>query len=333
MLKKITMMLIKKDITLEEHKLIIPNYNKNKYAKYMYIVFGVIFSIYLIDLFTGIELGINGLFVYVALTLLVLYPLATRTDNPYEALILTKSMIIKRDERTELKVIEYDRITKFRNDKEEIYIIQDNILIALKKELYEDYMEILIDILEAKGKTFDKAKDYMIRPIEIVFEEDGIKIKDLEVKESETEKVTASLYNKYEHLTPGFIDEIIPRNTIIREVVLDGPHLQLLCSALTVKHDHPENTGFDNLEVDDSIFVFENALILEFAVRDSNERAAPYNDFDVTSQNLIDELTNSVVDDWKYEKNVVKLVCKAGLGNVKIAIKYKEVIIGWNSEK
>ncbi len=333
MLKKISKLLQKQNITLEEHKLIIPTYNRNKYALYAYIVFGVIFLIYLVDLFTTVNLGINGLFVYVALTLLVLYPLATKTDNHNEGLVITAKYIIKREERNSLIVIEFDKITKFKDDKDELYIIQNSELIAIKKDLYTAHIEIIVDILEAKGKTFNKAKDFMIRPIQIKFDGDEIKIEDIEVDETETEKVTAALYSDYGHLTPGFLEEIIPRNTIIREVVLDGPHLQLKCSQLSVKEDHPENTGYGNLEVDDSILVFENALIMDFAVRDSNERSAKYNEFEVTSQNLIDELTNSVIDDWKYGKGKVMFIFKAGLGNVRLEIKYKEVIIGWNSEK
>lgn len=332
MLKRIKKQLSKLGVDLQEHKLVIPTYNRNKYAKYMYGAFGFIFLVYLIDLFTSVNLGINGLFVYVALTLLVLYPIATRQDNPYEVLIITKEGLIKRLNRTEYLIIKFDNISKFRQDDQAIYIFEGREQLTLERNLYGEILPVLIDILEAKGKTFDKERDFMIRQIKIHFEGDSIRLEEVKQKETETQKITAKLFRAYPHLTPGYIEEIIPKNTIIYDVKLDGSHLHLICSRLEVKGNHPENTTFDHMFVNDSIFVFENAEIINFTARDSNERSAPYHKVEINKKNLVKYLKDSVIDDWRYDVKSVMFENKAGLGNVRIRIKYKEVIIGWKKE-
>ena len=333
MLKRMKKRLLKQGVDLQEHKLVIPNYKRNKYAIYMYGVFAIIFAAYLVDLFTSIHLGINGLFVYVALTLLVLYPIATRTDNPYEALIITAEGLIMRTSRKEFFILKYDNITKFRQDSQAVYLFEHREQMTLPRSLYGEVLEILVDILEAKGKTFDKNKDYMIRPIRVIFDGDQIKIEDVEQEDSETEKLTQKLFREYPHLTPGYLEEIIPRNTVIYDVVLDGPHLELICSKVEIKGNHPENTTFGHIMATDAIIIFLDAEIIELSARDTNERAQPYDKVPVNKQNLVNYLKDSVVDDWKYDVRSVLFINKAGLGNVRFRVKYSDVIVGWKKQK
>lgn len=333
MLKRIKKLLLKQGVDLQEHKLVIPNYKRNKYAKYMYGAFAIIFAVYLVDLFTSIHLGINGLFVYIALTLLVLYPIATRTDNPYEALIITTEGLIMRTSRKEFLIIKYDNITKFRQDGQAVYLFEQREQMTLPKELYGEVLDKLIDILEAKGKTFDKDKDYMIRPVRIIIENGQIRIEDIKQEATETEKMTEKLFRTYPHLTPGYLEEVIPRNTIIYDVKLDGPHLKLICSKLEIRGNHPENTTFDHIMVSDSILIFLDAEIVELSARDTNERAQPYDKVPVNKKNLVNYLKDSVVDDWKYDVRSALFINKAGLGNVRLRVKYSEVIVGWKKQK
>lgn len=333
MLKRIKNQLLKLGVDLQEHKLILPTYKRNKYAKYMYGAFGLIFLIYLVDLFTKMNLGINGLFVYVALTLLVLYPIATRQDNPYELLILTKVGLIKKINRKEFLIMSYSDITKFRQDDHAVYLFQNREQMTLERHLYSEILPILIDILEAKGKTFDKEKDYMIRDIIIHFDGDNIKIEEVLQEETETQKITEKLFRDYPHLTPGYIEEVIPKNAIIYDVIFDGPHLHMLCSRFDIKGNHPENITFDNIVVNDAILIFESAEILGFSARETNERSAPFHKVEINKENLVKYLKDSVIDDWRYDVKSIFLENKAGLGNVRIRIKYSEVLIGWKKEE
>ena len=103
-----------------------------------------------------------------------------------------------------------------------------------------------MDILEAKGKTFDKTKDYMVRPIDIIIADGEVKIVDVKITESTIDKIVAEHYGSYEMLTPGFIDDIILLNSVIEEAYFKDSHLYMKISRIEVKPGHPENTLFLN---------------------------------------------------------------------------------------
>lgn len=329
--KKTEKILKKNNLELDQYKLINQEIKADRYALYSYIAFGIILVLFLVDMLTSLDLKLNGFLVYIALSLLVIYPMTSRDHSVKEFLIITPIGLIKRVDK-EVTFIEYDLISRYKFDDLNIYISKGRDLITLNRETYKDDLEILVDILEAKGKTFDPKKDYMVRDILVVIEDETIRIEDIE-HESVTEKITGKLLKKYNHLTPGFINEIIPRNSVVNEVRIIDNHLDILVNTLQVKQDHPENTTFEMQAAVDCIFIFENARIVQYAVRESNDTNKGYQLKEVVLTDLTESLTNSVIDEWQYGEGELIFIFKAGLGNVKIHLKYDEVIIGWNKMK
>ena len=324
-------MLKKQQIDIDTYVLSKPEHKSNKFAIYSYIAFGVIFVLFLVDIFNAVNLGMNGFLVYIALTFLVIYPIATKDTTPSECLLITPVGLIKRVEN-DLTYIQYDKITRYKFDDLNIYISCNRENITLNRETYQDVLEDVIDILEAKGKTFDPEKDYMIRDIIVVIEEGKITLEDVD-EETVTEKITGKLNKKYEHLTPGYIREIIPRNSIVKNIHIVDNHMDIFVNAMQVKANHPENTTFENIEVEDCILIFENARIAQYAVKDGNEKNIPYVIKEVTLSDITDSLQESVIDEWQYGDNELIYIFKSGVGNTKIHLKYDEIIIGWNKVK
>ncbi len=333
MSKLVQKTLKKNKIELQEYKIVKPAYRERKYPKYTYTIFTVILSVFLLDIFTTIDLNINGFYIYLAFTLLVLYPLATRQDDPNEFLLITPELLLKVDKTNGLVSISYESIKNFRNNGESIDIVNGRDLISLSKKLYEDVFEVITDILEAKGKTFDKSKDYMIRDIIIRIVDNEIILDEVEEEETTTEKLTKQFFNHYEHLTPGYIDEIIPRNSNVRDVKIFDEHLSIKFEKFTVKGNHPENTTFENIQAFDCIFIFESAGIVEYSVKEGMEKNVPYIAKEVTLTALTEDLKDSIVTEWKYGRNSIILIFKSGIGNVKLSLNFKEVIVGWKKAR
>lgn len=327
--KKLEKILLKNNVELNNHIMVKQEHKVDKYAIYSYIAFGILLVLFLFDMFSPINLRLNGFIIYIALSLLVLYPIATRDTSPKECLCVTEEGLLKLEDKTLIQ-IKYDEVTRYKFDDLNIYISKGKELMTINRNIFSEVLESIIDILEAKGKTFDPKKDYMIREVEIKIIDGKVVLKDVEEEETVTEKITSKFLDKYDHLTPGFIKEIIPRNSIVRSTEIYDNHLDIFVDRLTVKGEHPENTTFDNQEVFDCIFIFENARIAQYAVKESNEKSAPYKLQELTSASMLDELKDSVIDEWQYGINELIFIFKAGLGNIKIHLKYDEVIIGWN---
>lgn len=333
MSKKVQKFLKRNKLDYTEFRYAFPAYKVNDNKKYLYSIFGLFFGLYLLSAFSIIPINISGLLVYVMFSLFVLYPIATRKDNPNELLLILKDRILKAEGRKDYVEFEYNSITKFKQDELAMYLVGGRELITLPNNLYDSEFEILIDILEALGKTFDKEKEFMIRDIEISFSNNNVVITEIEQEETETERITKRLFNKYNHLTPGFIEDIIPRNTIIRDIQIKKEHLHISCEPIEVKVDHPENITFENQTAYDAVFIFENAVIVKFEARDSNKKLAPYEEVKPSVKAFNDLLKDAIIDEWKYMDNEVIFIFKSGLGNVRLQIKYTEVIIGWNKVK
>lgn len=333
MIKRLTKLLEKQyDYILNEYKVSESIKKPNKFLKPGLILFAVSAVLYGLQLAGVIEF-MNFILFFVSFILFVAFPLSKRQGYQKEALIFTPKYLIKRISRKEFTVISYNKITSFSHSENAIILKENGTVLELELTKYPNDLEILIDILEAKGKTFDKEKDYMVRPIEIIISDGVIKIEDLKLKETNTETITKSLFEKYNSLTPGFIREIIPKNAILYEVEVKGKDLYLTMSHFDVNGGHPENTSFNSISVEDCIMIFENYKVKEFLKRDSNEKGTKYDVVEITEENVISYLKKAVVHEWKFNANTATFIFVVGVGSVKIEFDFTEVIIGWNKVK
>ncbi len=193
----------------------------------------------------------------------------------------------------------------------------------------EDFLTIM-EILEAKGKTFDKSKDYMIRPINIIISDNEVRIVDVKIEESSTEKIVSENYKDYDMLTPGFIREIILMNSVIEDAYIKENDLYIKLSRIEVNPGHPENIMFKPQIATDCIIIFENVKILKIVKKEarggSNELVIK-----TTLENLVAEIENGVISDWKHLEKDIDLQISVGLFILRTSFEYSEVIIGWNN--
>lgn len=260
--------------------------------------------------------------------ILVLVPITLRKGETYEVVVITPEYLIQQTLKTEVKAIMFDKIKKFGTDKTGVVIKGTKNSISLDPTILSDDILVIIDILEAKGKTFDKTKDYMIRPIEIVIIDNEVKIVDVEVEVSSSEIIVSENYKNYSMLTPGFINSIIPLNSVVEDAYTKDGSVYLKLSRFEVNPGHPENTSFEAQVATDCIMIFEDVEILTISKNEA--RGSSEETMEATIENLVSGLKKGVLSDWKYRQNEIDLQFSVGLYVLRTTFKYKEVIIGWN---
>ena len=286
-------------------------------------LFAVILIVYFTtELFDFVVLGF-------AFFILVLVPLALRKGETYEVLVLTPEMLIQQTTPTDVIAIAFDDIKKFGTDKNGVFVKDSKSTISLDPSVLADSILILIEILEAKGKTFDKSKDYMIRPIEIIIENDEIKIKDIEQEETLTEKLVSENYKDYSMLTPGFLTDIILMNSVVEDSHIENENLFINLNRFEVNPGHPENTLFESQMANDCIMIFENVVIESITKKES--RGTEEEVIEPELNKLIAQIEKGVISDWKYSKNKIDLQFSVDLHIIRTSFTYEDVIIGWNT--
>jgi len=228
---------------------------KNKVLPFTAGLFAISSVLFILDTTDVFANFMNIAILIFLLVVLVIVPIAFQKGSKYDAIIVTSRYLIQRVAKAEFVVIEFDKVTGYKEFKEGILIKEDKNKILLGMNLFREEIEPIIEILEAKGKTFDSEKEFMIRRINIIIEDNKISIED-DLKETSTEKLYKKYDKKFPMLTPGFFNEILFRNSMIEEVKVDAGNLVLYLSGFEVKGGHPENTKFENLSAVDGVLIF-----------------------------------------------------------------------------
>lgn len=316
---------------LEEYALYVNNRCKNKVIPFTTILF-VIFSIlYVLDVTNTFINFMNLPILMFMIVVLVMVPIAFKKGNKYEAIIVTPKFLIQRVSKSQYVVIEFDEITGYKIDKDGIHINENKNKIILGMGLIEEEIDPIIDILEAKGKTFDSKKDFMVRPINIIIEDNKVTIED-DVRETASQRLYKRYDKKYEVLTPGFIHEIIFRNSKIEDAKVSVGSLVLYLNGFEVKGGHPENTKFENLFASDGILIFEKIVFDKVVLRDLN-KDNPDKLLKVGVKGILKYLDKAVISEWKSQGDIMEMIFATGVYQLRTTFTYEEVFVGWNIVK
>lgn len=334
LIKKLTKMLVRDyDYELSDYTILQPNILRSKIYKPFLIIFALITIVFLLEVFGVIDINFNFILYFFAFAIFCAYPIANNKIYAKEVLIVTPELFIQRVGSKEFKLVEFDSITSFDFSEQEILIGQEEVELKLDLKAYEDHIAIVVEILESKGKTFDKEKDFMIRPVEIVCNGETIYVKDLKLKATKEEELTYKLSKKYDYVTPGYLGQILPKNAIIYDSFVKDGDLYLELNQLEVNGEHPENTTFGPIIVVNCVIVFENVKLKELAKREENTRKFPFADLELSLDVLTSELDKGVISEWRYSGKKATFVFAVGVGAVKATFDYKEVIVAWQKEK
>ena len=325
MIEKISKLLLKKyGYRLESHKVCFKEIKRSRIIIPAITLFLGIAVIY----FTT-EIIQSFVILAFAFFILVLIPLALRKGETYNVVIITPDCLIQQTQKKDVVLIKFDRIKRFSAGKKGVIIKDLKNTIFLDISMITEDILTIMEILEAKGKTFDKTKDYMIRPIKILISNDEVKIVDVKIEESSTEKIVAENYKDYAMLTPGFIKEIILMNSVIEDAYIKENNLYIKLSRVEVKPGHPENITFESQVATDCIIIFENVKILN-QVKKEARGGSKETVIESSLENLVAEIENGIISDWKYLEKDIDLQISVGLFIFRTSFEYDEVIIGWN---
>jgi len=323
MIEKISKILLKKyGFKLESHRVLYEEINKNKLIIPSISFFVILAVIYFTTAVFDFVVLAFAFFIF------VIIPLALKKEETYDIVIITPEYIIKQTTKRKVAAIKFDEIKKFGTNKIGIVIKDGDIEICLDPSILAEEILIVMDILEAKGKTFDKTKDYMVRPIDIIIADGEVKIVDVKITESTTDKIVAEHYGSYEMLTPGFIDDIILLNSVIEEAYFKDSHLYMKISRIEVKPGHPENTLFESQIANDCILIFEHINVLSIVKRG----VSGADEKEIENKDLFaKEIKKGVISDWKYRQNEIDLQIYVKQDVILASFEYEEVIVGWNN--
>lgn len=322
MIDKIKRTLMKEySYKIESHKVLHEEIKKNKL-----IIPGIILFIVVTVMFFTTDI-IDFIILCFSFFVLVIIPFALRREETYDIVVVTPEYLIKQTSKNKVSAIRFDNIKKFGTDKTGVVIRDDHSSISLDPSVLKEEVLTVIEILEAKGKTFDKSKDYMIRPIKIAIVDNEIRIIDIKEDESLTNEIVSEKNNEYPMITPGFIDDIILMNSVVEGAYLENDNLCLKISRFEVKEGHPENTLFESQIANDCILIFENAVVSSIIKKDAN---GPNEEvIEASLDNLILDLDKAVISNWKCLDNVIDFEFAIELYIVRTSIKYDEIIVGW----
>lgn len=310
------------DYKLESYKVLHQEIKKNKTILPAIILFLVVVVLFFtVDDVDFIVLGF-------AFFLLVIIPLALKKEESYDIVVITPECLIKQVSKDKVSAIKFDEVLKFGTDKTGVVIKDDKNSISLDPSVLKEDILTVIEILEAKGKTFDKSKEYMIRPIEITIVDNEVKITDIKLEESQTEKLVSKVIKEYAMITPGFIEDINLLNSVIEGAYVEEDSLYIRISRFEVKEGHPENTLFESQVANDCIIIFENAHIASIVKKDAEGTSKKI--IEAPLENLVSGIEKAVISDWKCSKNSIDFQLSIELYIISVSLEYKEVIVGWN---
>jgi hypothetical protein len=321
------------DYKLKNHKILIPKIKRNYFHILCYILFIGVTVLYALDLFVYNWGYINFFIYYLSFFFLVAIPKSQNKQYRKEILIITPTELIQRVSKKEFVFLTFDDITYFNHFDNKIVLRQNKFEIKFDVNKYISHLAILIDILEAKGKTFDKQREYMIRNIKIVVEDDTVKIEDCVEEVSYIEELAMKVAKNYPNVTPGYINEIVFEDTSIFKAYYRGKDLYLECNGFEVQYDHPENTGFDKITAHNAIVVFVDFHPIDMRIKAKKELEDKYEEIRPFKKTVIEKFNKGVILNFKKEENEIDITLHSGVDSVKVLFSYDDVLIGWNEEK
>lgn len=265
-----------------------------------------------------------SLYLY-AFFLFELVPFGWVKGRPKYAILVTPRFLIQWNGGNDFVIMNYNNVTAFAMKESGISIKEQRHEIILSTKLFKEQVEPIIEILEAYGRTFDKTKAHMIRPISIVIENNIVKIieEGQEFGESDSD-----LFNKYvddyPSLTPGFLDQITFRNAIINKTEIIDDDLILNIESLVIREDHPENTTFGKLQAMDCVAILENYKVTYTDVK-GFEGFSSRDVYELVKANS-DATTISRVE---HSEKKVKVVFSFGVQICTMIIEYEHSYVGW----
>lgn len=323
------------DYKMNEFKVCDCEKGKNKFLFVPTYIYIVILLGYLVQVLGLVSDVYNNIAIVLGIGVVFgMYQVVLIQKDKVESLIVTPEYLINSFGKKTFVVVNYDQIRKFRYTEKTGLLISDRKNeISITPANYKNDLGPIIEILEAKGKTFDKTREFMKRPIKIRIIKGEIVVTDIKQEESSTEKLVGEYYEKFKMLTPGYIRDIIFLNSVIDEVFTKDNNLIMKLDKIEVKEGHPENTGFDSIIASDCITIFENVKIKYVNIKKVRDRNAKEEVLPNSLESIIENIEKGVIANWKYRKNGIDLHFAAGTNLVKVSFEYKEVIIGWNSFK
>jgi len=321
------------DYKLKNHKILAPKVKINYFHIFSYVLFFGATLVFAYDLFINNLEYVNFLTYYLAFFFLVAIPRSRSKHYRKEILIITPTELIQRVGKKEFVFLTFDDITYFNHFDDKIVLRQNKLEIKFDVKKYLSHLAVLIDILEAKGKTFDKQREYMIRKIKIVVEEDTVRIQDCEEEVSYIEELSKKVAKNYPNVTPGYMNEIVFEDTSIFKAYYRGKDLYLECNGFEVQYDHPENTGFDKITANDAIVVFINFHPIDMRIKTKKELEDQYVEMRPFKKTIIEKFDKGVILNLKKENNEIDITLHSGVDSVKVLFSFEDVLIGWNEEK
>ncbi|QMS84196.1 hypothetical protein [Candidatus Xianfuyuplasma coldseepsis] len=308
-------------------------YRRTNWLPLSLSLFVIVFLVFLLDLIFSWNV-VNYVVLIIAFVVLVVLPLALKKGNKYQSIVVTPVYLIEQQSKDDFVAIDFDEITSFKLTDKGIRIESKQKKIMLGLNLSREEIDQIIDILEAKGKTFEPEKDYMIRPVEIIIKDNHIRLRDISVR-TDLDDLYEQFSNKYMMLTPGFIDYIIFRNSNVKkvEVLNDQQCFALHIDRFEVKEGHPENTKFDSIDAMDCIAIFQKVEIESMILQNTHDANVPDKKCDRTLDTLPEFLENAVIAEWKITKSRAIFFFATGVHQLKMTFSYSDVIIGWNKTK
>jgi len=298
-----------------------------------FIIFGLILVFYFVQDILFDQQIFDFVVVLFAAFAFIIIPLGFKKGNRFEMVMITPDCLIQRQSKKNISLIPYDKVKKFKVDSDNHVIIENGeSRITLDPALLGSDLATIIEILESKGKTFDKKRDFMIRNVTIEIVDGTVKIVDQKLVETETERLVGAYAKTYPMLTPGFLDHIIIMNSIVERASKVDENLVLKINVMEVKEGHPENTKFQSQIARDCILIFE-AVDIETVIRKDAENKEESKEIKITLGTLAKQLSKSVISDWRMEHGVIYMQFSVGVNILQVTMGYKEVIVGWKSFK
>jgi hypothetical protein len=221
----------------------------------------------------------------------------------------------------------YNNITAFKLIDEGVRIREHRHEIILSTDLYKEQIEPIIEILEAYGKTFDMSKKHMIRPIQIQIKDNIVKVIDIEEHSDSDSDVFNEYIDNYPSLTPGFLDQLTFRNSILTNANVKNQNLIVNLASLIVREDHPENTTFGQLEAKDCVVILEHFKLTYVDVDGFED----FNGKDVYE--LVKASKNSTtITRVEHGEHQLKVSFSFGVQKCVLNIEFDQVYVGWKSQ-
>ncbi|MGS0971739.1 MAG: hypothetical protein ACVCEJ_00630 [Candidatus Izemoplasmataceae bacterium] len=261
-----------------------------------------------------------------AFLFLVLVPLAFHDKKKFKYLVYTKEYLIKVKSKKDVEFVRYDDIRSFSYKNDTIVLKDENNTLSLYVPYIKNELTTIIQILEAKGKTFDRNKAYMIRDIKLDFKDNKVIMYEIEAPETKTEKVMKAMYEEYKSITPGFTDEINIINSYVDKSSFKGGDLYFRLNRIDVLDNHPENTSFQTLTAKNAVLIFINPKIRAVIKREQGKKDQ---ELEPSLKSVILNTHNGIVSSFSVQKNKIEFKVGVGVAITQMTIVVDDVIIGW----